>query len=148
MSRFRSLLLTCGVFGLLGLGGRAAEAQVVVAPAYMPAAPVVTYVPTEVGLFGRRIAYRPIVSYAPVAPVALAAPAPVAVAAPVPLATTSYYRALPAPAAPLTTFYAPTIVTPPPVTTFYAPAAPVTTFYAPPVVAPVAPLTPVFPILP
>jgi hypothetical protein len=58
----------------------------VVVTAYYPPQPVVTYYPVRYGLFGRRIAYRPAVSYA----------APV-------VAHQAYY----APAVPVTTYYAP-----------------------------------------
>jgi hypothetical protein len=107
------LIVICVTLVISFAAAQPAQAQIPVAvTAYYPAAPVVTYLPERRGLFGQRLVYRPVVSYA--AP-AVAVPA---VAAPV----TTYY----APAAPVTTYYAPA----PPVTTYYAPP-PVTTYYAP-----------------
>jgi hypothetical protein len=108
-----------------------AQGPAVVTSYYAPQ-PVVGYYPEVRGLFGRRIVYRPVVSYA--------APAVTTVAAPVVSAPVTAYFA-PAAPAPVTAYYAPAV--PAPVTTYYAPAAPVTTYYAPaPAVAAVpAPVT-------
>ena len=46
---------------------------------FVPGAPVVSYVPQRRGLFGRRIVYRPVVSY-PAVPVTTIPVAPVTVA--------------------------------------------------------------------
>lgn len=112
-----SALLTV-VFGWLviaGSGKVSAQAPVAVTT-YQPVQPVVAYYPVRRGLFGRRIVYRPVVTYA-------------VPAASVPV--TTYY----APAAPpVTTYYAPAApVVTAPVTTYYAPA-PVTTYYYAPVI--------------
>jgi hypothetical protein len=114
-----------------------ASAQVpVVVSTFQPAVPTVSFFPERRGLFGRRIVYRPVVTYAPAAPVTtFYAPAPAVVQSPV----TTFFA--PAPAvvqSPVTTFFAPApAVVQSPVTTFFAPAptvvqSPVTTFMAPP----------------
>ena len=87
--RLRWLMLGVAAAAGLMVAGSAttAQAQVVVGPA-----PVVGYYPARVGLFGRRVVYRPYVGYA----TPYYAPAPV----------TTYYAP-----APLTTFYGPAPVT-------------------------------------
>jgi hypothetical protein len=128
--------VVCGLMFVLSADESKAQGPAVVTT-YYPAQPVVSYIPERRGLFGWRIGYRPVVSYA--------APAVSAVAAPV----TTYY----APSPTVTTYYAPPapiVAAPAPVTTYYAPPAPVvaapapvTTYYAPPapVVAAPAPVT-------
>ena len=110
-------------WAVVSLAAPAAVAQGPVV-AYYPAPPVVTYVPEVRGLFGQRLVYRPVVS----------------VPAPYLRAVASPWAVIPAPAAPVTTYYAPapTLGYAAPVTTYYAPAAPVvsyparvTTYYAP-----------------
>jgi hypothetical protein len=111
-----TFLLTV-VVGLLAIADseQASAQSPVVVTTYSPVQPVVAYYPQRRGLFGRRIVYRPVVTYA-------------VPATPVP--ATTYY----APAAPVTTYYAPAPrIAPAPVTTYYAPA-PVTTYYYAPVI--------------
>jgi hypothetical protein len=92
MSRMINLLAVTVVFVGCGvaLQPKSAEAQQVIT-SYYPVQPAVSYVPTRVGLFGRRVAYQPVVSYS--APITVA-PA-VSYYAPSQV-TTSYYVA-PAP---------------------------------------------------
>ena len=113
-------------FGLtLVVNDRKASAQVPVGVTiYYPAVPTVTYVPERRGLFGRRIVYRPVVTYS--------APVTTYYAPQLSAPVTTYYA--PQLSAPVTTYYAPQLSAP--VTTFYVPAqtvieSPVTTFYAP-----------------
>ena len=120
------IVLAC-VLQLLAPG--TSNAQVPIATTFVPAAPVVGFVPERRGLFGLRTVYRPVVGFPAAAPVTVARPVivsrPVTVARPVIVTqpVTTYY----APAAPTTTYYAPAA----PTTTYYAPAAPTTTYYAP-----------------
>lgn len=94
-----------------------AQGPVVVSSYAAPAVPYVTYVPQARGLFGRRIVYRPVVGYAPVAP-------PV-----------------------VTTYYAAPAVEPivaGRVVTYYAPAPPIVPFVPAPAFVP-APVVPIVP---
>jgi hypothetical protein len=132
--------------GLIALGGFAAASGEVSAQTFFaqpavvaaPAQPVfaapaaVTFVPEARGLFGRRIAYRPVVTFpAAAAPVTTFSPAvvtagfaPVATPLATPVATT--------------TFFAPQVATfqSPQVTTFFAPQVATTSFHAPAVASP------------
>lgn len=117
MLRLINLLAVAVVFVGCGFVFQQSDAKAQVVTTYYPAQPAVSYVPTRAGLFGRRVVYRPVVSY----------PTPVAVAAAVP--TVSYYSPAPVTAmrvvtpAPVVTRR---VVVPAPVTTYYAP-----TYYAP-----------------
>jgi hypothetical protein len=105
MSRMINLLAVTVVFVGCGvaLQPKSAEAQHVIT-SYYPVQPAVSYVPRRAGLFGRRVAYQPVVSYS----------APVTVAPAV-----SYY----APSQVTTSYYAPSQVT----TSYYVAPAPVVT---------------------
>ncbi len=110
---------------------------------YYSSPPVVTYVPEVRGLFGQRLVYRPVVSVP--GPYLRAAVSPWAVIPAPAVPVSTYYAPAPAPvlgyAAPVTTYYAPAapvVSYPAPVTAYYAPAVPVvgyparvTTYYAP-----------------
>jgi hypothetical protein len=111
--------VVCGLVFVLSADESKAQGPPVVTT-YYPAQPVVSYVPERRGLFGLRVGYRPVVTYATPAVPTVAVPAPV----------TTYY----APSPTVTTYYAPpapVVTAPAPVTTYYAPPAPVVTAPAP-----------------